>query len=489
MPKHPPDHRPGRIRPKKTQTKPASKGRKKQAPSSEPSINLHTHPDAAGIDIGSEESTAALPPGRAEVTVRTFSMFTSGIEELRDWLLEHRITTVAIESTGNYWITLYDMLSLAGIDVCLVNARHVKGVPGKKTDVQDAQWLQQLHAAGLLNKSFRPSAHIVPLRYLMRHRAELVGDASKQLQLMIKVLVEMNLKLHHVFSDIDGTSAQAIIDAILAGERDPEKLLGLRDPRCKSPIDDIREALRGNYSDSHLLVLKQSQQAWRRIQADIQEIDAEITQLAKKAIPTPASAETTQRLPPPLKPSQHRLTKNTPQTAPFALGWEYYRVDLSSIDGISGGVISTLMSELGPREDLLKSFPTAARFCSWLKLCPDNRISGGRVLKAKTRSGKNRVAKALQLAAFGLNRSQSELGKMLHRLKGRLGKAEAITAVAHKLARIVHGMIQTGRSYDEKEAFRPRPQDEARLRRRIEQQAAKLGLTLVPTQAPAPNVA
>jgi transposase len=185
---------------------------------SEAGINTMTHPDAAGIDVGAQEFVVAVPLGRGgEASVRTFTTFTSGVEAVRDWLRESGIKTAAMESTGNYWITLYDTLVQAGIEVYLVNARHVKGVPGKKTDVCDAQWLQQLHAAGLLKKSFRPEQDIVPLRFLMRHRSELVGDAAKQLQLMQKSLTEMNLKIHHVFSDIDGVSAQAIIDAILQG--------------------------------------------------------------------------------------------------------------------------------------------------------------------------------------------------------------------------------------------------------------------------------
>ena len=201
----------------------------------------------------------AVPPERCEESVRTCASFTSGVLALRDWLLERGIKTAAMESTGNYWITLYDVLTAAGVEVYLVNARHVKGVPGKKTDVCDAQWLRQLHAAGLLRKSFRPALGIVPLRFLMRHRAEMVGDAAKRLNLMQKSLTEMNLKLQHVFSDIDGVSAQAIIDAILAGERDAEKLAALRDKRCRSSAEDIIEALRGDYREEYLFVLGQSQ--------------------------------------------------------------------------------------------------------------------------------------------------------------------------------------------------------------------------------------
>jgi transposase len=231
--------------------------------SSIPAINRQHHPDAAGIDVGAEEFVAALPPGRSEQTVRTFATYTSGVEALRDWLLEHRIKTAALESTGNYWIMLYDKLTEAGIEVYLVNARHVKGVPGKKTDVCDSQWLQQLHAAGLLRKSFRPALEIVPLRYLMRHRSEMVEHAATQLHLMQKVLTEMNLKLHHVFSDIDGVSAQAIISAILAGERDAHALAKLRDRRCKSPLADILEALKGDCRPEYLFVLRQAWEAWQ----------------------------------------------------------------------------------------------------------------------------------------------------------------------------------------------------------------------------------
>ena len=251
-------------RPRKTTAKPSQ------------AINTQTHPDAAGIDVGAEEFVVAVPIGRCDEPVRTYTTFTSGVHALRDWLLEYGITTAAMESTGNYWITLYDALTEAGIDVYLVNARHVKGVPGKKTDVCDAQWLQQLHAAGLLRKSFRPALEIVPLRFLMRHRSEMVGDSAKQLQLMQKSLTEMNLKLQHVFSDIDGFSAQAIIDAILAGERDPAILAALRDKRCRSSAEDIIEALRGDYREEYLFVLRQSQQTYRQLREAIARCDEKL---------------------------------------------------------------------------------------------------------------------------------------------------------------------------------------------------------------------
>ncbi len=456
-------------------TKPQNKKRR-ATPSAEPKalINPTLRADAAGIDIGSAEFVVALPPGRCERWVRTFESFTSGVIALRDWLVANGIKTVAMESTSNYWITLYDTLCAADIDVFLVNARHVKGVPGRKTDACDAQWLQQLHAAGLVKKSFRPAQDIVPIRFLMRHRAELVGDAAKQLHLMQKTLTELNLKIHHVFSDTDGVSAQAIIDAILAGERDAARLAALRDCRCRSSVEKIIEALNGSYRDEYLFVLKQSQQAWRAIQKAILECDKKLGELI-------AQVESPVSNPIPSAPKkQHKLGKNAAQFSGgvFAAGWKFYGVDLSSCPGVSAGLISTLMSEVGTRDHLLSSFRSSAAFASWLGLNPDNRITGGKVLSAKTRKVKCRLAGAFRLAAFGLQHSESEMGHLLRRMKARLGKAEGITATAHKLARVMYGMIQAQQSYDEKAAFKTNPQATQRRLKALQKQAAALGLTL-----------
>lgn len=458
------------------------KGRRKRRGQNQiamPSLNPRHHPDAAGIDVGAEEFVAALPPDRCEQTVRTFPSYTRGVEALRDWLLEHGIKTVAMESTGNYWITLYDKLTEAGIEVCLVNARHIKGVPGKKTDVCDAQWLQQLHAAGLLRKSFRPALEIVPLRYLMRHRGEMVEQAATQLHLMQKALTEMNLKLQHVFSDLDGMSAQAIIGAILAGQRDAHALAKLRDPRCQSPLQDILEALNGDYRPEYLFVLRQAWEAWQRQQEAIVACDQELAALAAKV-------ECRVEGPLPVAPKrQRKLGKNSPQMGIYEVGWRFYGVDLSGIPGVSAGVIASLISEVGTRDQLLEAFRSAEAFASWLGLCPDNRVSGGKVLKAKTRQVPSRLAKALRLAAFGLQRSETPMGRLLRRFKGKLGKAEGITAMAHKLARVIYGVIKGQRAYDEKEAFKISPQKLERRRRRLEQEAAALGLALteLPTAA------
>jgi transposase len=439
-----------------------------------PILNPQTHPDAAGIDIGSMELVAALPPERSPQPVRTFSAFTSGVHALRDWLLEHNIKTVAIESTGNYWITVYDALQEAGLEVWLVNARAVKGVPGKKTDVCDAQWLQQLHAAGLLKKSHRPEKEIVPLRYVMRHRTDLVGQAGQQVQLMQKVLTEMNLKIHHVFSDVDGVSAQAIITAILAGERDPQKLAALRDKRCRSSQQDILEALRGDFRPAYLFVLRQLQHRWQQLQASLLECDAQLsTLLAAVEIQAPG--------PMPKAPwSQRRTHKNMPVAVPiYEEAWRFYGVDLSVVPGIGGGLLSTLMTEVGTGPQMKAHFRDAHAFCSWLAVCPENRITGGRVLKAKTRKVSHRLADAFRLAAQSLSRANDLMGDYCRRMKGRLGKAEGIVAVAHKLARIVYAMITTGQAYNEKEAFKVTPTLLAKRLKNLHKQAAALGLQLV----------
>lgn len=469
------------MKPPKTPSARKPKGRRKKAAAvanAPAAINPRHHPDAVGIDVGAEEFVAALPPDRCKQTVRTFPTYTSGVAALRDWLLEHGIKTAALESTGNYWIMLYDKLTEAGIDVYLVNARHVKGVPGKKTDVCDAQWLQQLHAAGLLRKSFRPALEIVPLRYLMRHRSEMIEHAATQLHLMQKVLTEMNLKLHHVFSDIDGASAQAIIAAILAGERDAQVLAKLRDRRCRSPLADILEALKGDYRPEYLFVLRQAWEAWQHTQKAIAACDAQLSALALKVA---GQIKTT--LPAASNKQQHKLAKNSPDMGIYQTGWRFYGVDLSDIPGVSAGLISSLVSEVGTREQMLGAFRSAGAFASWLGLCPDNRVSGGKVLKARTRKVPSRLARALRLAAFGLQRSDDPMGQMLRRFKGKLGKAEGTTATAHKLVRVIYGVIKSQRSYDAKEAFKLSPQKLERRRRRLQEEAAKLGFAL--TQLPA----
>jgi transposase len=435
------------------------------------------NPDAAGIDVGAQELVAAIPRGRdAEgKDVRTFSSFTEGLQALRDWLLVNKINTVAMESTGNYWLCACAILEDAGIEVCLVNARHVKGVPGKKTDVCDAAWLQQLHAAGLLRASFRPRKEILPLRYLMRHRSDLITQAAQQVQLMQKVMAEMNLHIHHVFSDVDGVSAQAIITAILNGERDPAALARLRDHRSRAPLAKIKAALVGDYREEYLFVLRQCQARWQEISAATVEADEEIARrtaaiASESAAPLPEAPAT-----------QRRIQKNMPSAMPvYAEAHRILGVDLSAIPGVSGGVLCMLMSELGGAAHIREKFRSAHAFASWMGLCPDNRISGGRVLKAKTRKVANRVANILRMAAQAVSRADGKLGDYVRRFKGRLGKAEGIVAGAHKLARIIWATIVSGQPYDEAKAFQITPASAARRLKHLQNQAQALNMKLVP---------
>jgi transposase len=451
--------------------------RRKLAAAQSP-LDIRHHPDAAGIDVGAEELVGAVPPGRGDAPcVRTFSAFTAGLHALRDWLLACKIKTVALESTGNYWLCATALLEDAGIEVCLVNARHVKGVPGKKTDVCDAAWLQQLHAAGLLRGSFRPQKEILPLRYLLRHRGDLVAQAGQQVQLMQKVMTEMNLHIHHVFSDVDGVSAQAIITAILGGERDADRLAALRDRRCRAPLDKVKAALVGDYRPEYLFVLGQVQARWQQLGESIAQCDQEIARR------TAAIAGVTEAPLPAAPAAQRRVQKNMIAALPvYAEAHRLLGVDLSAVPGISGGVLCVLLSELGTATHIKAKFRSAEAFASWLGLCPDNRISGGRILKAGTRKVTSRIANSLRLAANALSREQGRMGEFVRRFKGRLGKAEGIVAGAHKLARIIWAMIVSGQPYAEAKAFAITAASTARRLKHLQNQAKALNLTLVPSQ-------
>ena len=451
--------------------------RKKLAAAHTP-LDLTHHAHAAGIDVGAEELVAAVPHGRGDAPhVRTFSAFTAGLHALRDWLVKCGIQTVALESTGNYWLCITALLEDAGLEVCLVNARHVKGVPGKKTDVCDAAWLQQLHAAGLLRGSFRPQKEILPLRYLLRHRGDLIAQAGQQVQLMQKVLTEMNLHIHHVFSDVDGVSAQAIITALLAGERDADKLTALRDRRCRAPLDKIKAALVGDYRGEYLFVLGQVQARWQQLGESIQQCDTEI------ALRTAAIAGVTDAPLPKAPAGQRRVQKNMTTAMPvYEEAHRLLGVDRSSVPGVSGGVLCVLLSELGTATHIRAKFRSAEAFASWLGLCPDNRISGGRILKAGTRKVTNRIANILRMAANALSRAPGRMGEFVRRFKGRLGKAEGIVAGAHKLARIIWALIVSGQPYDETKAFETTPASTARRLKNLQNQAKALNMTLVPAQ-------
>lgn len=432
-------------------------------------------PNAGGIDIGATSIYVAVPPDRATQTVRKFATFTEDLHALADWLAECGVKTVAMESTGVYWIPLFQILEDRGIEVCLVNARHVKNVPGRKTDVQDCQWLQFLHAVGLLRASFRPPKEICAVRAVRRHRDNLVCFASQHVQHIQKSLTQMNLQLHNVISDVTGVTGQAILDAILAGERNPKTLVKLKDNRIKASDKTIEKSLVGDYRAEHLFTLRQSLDGWRFLQTQIQQCDAQIQQqlasFASKADPAikPLPAQSG----PKRKPRGNALR--------FDARAELYRicgVDLTAIPGLEAQLAHTIISEVGV--DLKSRFDTPEHFASWLGLCPDNRITGGKVLSAKTRKVVSHAATAFRIAAQSAGQSHTTLGDFHRRMRARLGPPKAITATAHKIARIVYGMLTTRTPYDETIRAKADRRTQEQLTKRLKSQAHKLGFHLVP---------
>ncbi len=426
------------------------------------------NPHAAGIDVGSEEHWVAVPAGRDEQPVRSFGSFTTDLYALADWLEQCSIETVAMESTGVYWIPLFQVLEARGFEVKLVNARHVKNVPGRKTDVLDCQWIQRLHSYGLLSASFRPEDQICVLRAYWRHRDNLVSYAAAHVQHMQKALIQMNLQLHQVVSDITGVTGMRIIRAILEGQRDALKLAQMKDHRIKSTVKRIAKALEGHYRVEHLFALRQAVELYDIYRHKIETCDRQIEQYLagfdSKIDPGQVVAE-------PCK-TKKRLKKNQPT---FDLRSHLYRitgVDFTAIDGFDVLVSHTMISEVGLDPS---KFPTEKHFCSWLCLCPDNRITGGRVKSSKTRKNANRAANALRLAAQSLARSPTALGAFYRRMRARHGAPIAITATAHKLARIFYHMWKHGVQYHDQGADQYEQKYKHRVLRNLRNKARALG--------------
>jgi transposase len=445
----------------------------KAKPSSPQLPTLHLH--AAGIDLGAREIYVAVPPHSGVRHVRSFATFTEDLHALRDWLQECGVTTVAMESTGVYWIPLFQILEAAGLEVCLVNARHCKNLPGRKTDVQDCQWLQHLHSVGLLRGSFRPADQVCAVRAILRHRDALVRGASRCVSHLHKALTQMNVQLQHVISDLTGVTGQAILNAILGGERDPQRLAALKDHRIKASRDVIAKSLRGDWRPEHLFTLKQTHTLWLQHQTLITECEAEIATLLQ-AFDARAGVPATPL--PPARTSHKKAQRHEPR---FAAREECYRVlgvDLTAVPGFQTPTVLVLLCELGP--EFAEKFPTAKHFGSWLGLCPDNRITGGKIYSVRTRDVKSRVAEALRLAAQSLWRAQNYFGDLYRRWKARLGSPKAITAMAHKLARVLWHLLKF------KEPFRPEvfAQAEEKMKRqklaRLQNLAASLKYQLSP---------
>jgi transposase len=440
------------------------------------------NPYAAGIDIGATAIYGAVPAGQDPEPVRCFGTFTQDLLALAHWLRQCGIGTVAMEATGVYWIPLFQILEEQGLEVCLVNARHVKNVPGRKSDVADCQWLQHLHSVGLLRGSFHPPQAVRAVRAVLRHRDSLVKMAASHVQHMQKALTQMNLQLHHVISDLTGQTGLAILDAILAGERDPEVLAQLRHPGSKASQETIVRSLQGDWRPEHLFTLRQALDAYRYYQHLLAECDGEMERqlggFESRLEPDPAANP----------PRKRTIRGNQPRFVSLDLATELHRilgVDLTRVPGLDTLTIYTLFSEVG--QDLSR-FPSANHFVSWLGLSPDNRVSGGKVLLVRTRTLKSRAAGALRLAAYTLSRSHSALGDYYRRMRARLGASKGITAAAHKLARIIYHLLTTGQEYDESIFAQNEECYRQHRTRRLEREAAALGYCLVPREPVVPPV-
>jgi transposase len=437
------------------------------------------NPDAAGIDVGARVHYVAVPEDRAQPSIRSFGAYTAQLDELVQWLKSCGITTVAMESTGVYWIALFQKLEEAGFEVLLVDARRARHVPGRKSDVQDCRWLQQLHSYGLLAPAFRPEDAICRLRTLQRHRKSLVECAAMWLQHLQKALTEMNLHLHHVLTDLSGQSGLAILDAILAGERNPRILAGLADRRVKQSQDQIEAALTGDYRAESLFVVDQALQTYRQLQQQIAQCDVAIEKhlatmgngvgpkQASRPVPPEAAAA---------KPSKRRK----PQTAlEVSLAGQLKRilgVDLTAIPGLNVLAVLILLSEIGTN---MAKWRHEKAFASWLGLSPNHKVSGERVLSSRTRKVNNRAATTLRLAAMLLGKTDTPLGAFYRRKRAQLGAPKAITATARKLACLIYRLIKTGQGYQEVDVRAYELKYKDQIVRSLRKRAAGFGFELV----------
>jgi len=426
---------------------------------------------AAGIDIGSQSHYVSVPAELDSEPVREFPCFTGDLNRMADWLVKVGIKTVAMESTGVYWIPAFEILEERGLEVLLVNARHVKNVPGRKSDVQDCQWLQQLHTYGLLRGAFRPDEEVVALRTYMRQREMLVHRAADHIRHMQKALRLMNLLLDNVVSDINGATGMQIIRAILSGERDPLALAKFRDGRCKKSEKVIASSLVGHYRDEHLFSLKQAVELYDTYQQQIDSCDAAIEAQLERM----GSGNDRGDIP----PTKKKKTKSSPN---FDVRGDIYRmtgVDLTQIDGLNEVSVLKIISETGID---VSPWPTVKHFSSWLGISPGNKITGGKILSSKTKPSANRAAEAFRVAAFGMFNSKSALGAYCRRQRARLGAPKAITATAHKIARTFYSMLKNGSEYVDQGQDYYEQQYRDRITRNLKKRAADMGFDLVPKE-------
>ena len=443
------------------------KPKKVRLTSSLPTIHI----DAAAVDIGSEEHWVAVPADRDPRPVRRFTAFTDDLIALADWLKKCRIDTVAMEATGVYWIPLYDVLETRGFDVQLVNSKHVRNVTGRKSDILDCQWLQQLHTFGLLSGAFRPDQDVLVLRSYVRHRKMLIEYASAHVQHIQKALIQMNLLLHNVVSDVAGVTGMAILRDILNGERDPHVLAAHRDYRCKASMETIARSLRGSWREEHLFALRHAIELYDTYLKKVHECDTVIAQqldrISKKANRTDIPPERV----------RYNPDRNAPRTNFREPLFEIAGVDLSQIPGVQPYTILMFLAETGTD---MSPWPNSKRFTSWLGLCPGTKISGGKRLDGRTRPRKSRAASILLLAASTLRSSNSALGAFFRRKAAQFGVPKAVTATAHKLARIIYSLLATGRPYSELGADAYERLFQHKTLKRLHRKAELLGYQLVP---------
>ena len=428
-------------------------------------VNLN----AAGIDVGADTHWVAVPADREENPVRSFGVFTSDLIALCNWLKGCQIETVAMESTGVYWIPLFQMLERNGFKVYLVNASHAKNVPGRKTDVKDCQWLQELHTFGMLRSSFRPEAQMCVVRSYLRLRDTLSKDSNSLIQRMQKALTEMNIQIHRVISDITGVTGMSILRAIVAGERDCVKLAQMRHPQIKSSAQEIAKALEGDYRQEHLFALQTALELYDDYQFKIMECDRRVQEAlaafeTKVSVPTPdlsqlRSADKRQQA-----LQRHRLEQMT-------------GADLTKLPGLDVLAVERILSEIGLE---MSRWPSEKHFCAWLNVAPNNRISGGKILSSKPRKNANRAAAALRLAAQSAMQSKTAIGAFIRRIKSRLGAPTAINAGAHKLARLIYRMLRFGKAYVEIGQPAYEKLFKERTLRNLQRKARELGFDVTP---------
>ena len=431
------------------------------------------NPDAAGIDIGSAAHYVAVPVDRDDEPVREFASFTADLNALADWLERCDIKIVAMESTGVYWIPLYELLQRRGFEVLLVNARHVKNVSGRKSDVLDCQWLQQLLSFGLLRGAFRPDDKVCELRSITRQRAMLLKSQGRHVQHMQKALTQMNIQLANVISDVAGVTGQKIVREIVAGERDAQVLAAYRDVRIKASEDDIAKSLLGNWRAEHLFALKQALAGFDFCVTQLAECDTEAERVLRELHAHEGM---------PAKGKRRSRSRNAPKFDVREHLFKVCGVDLTRIDGIDVSTALVVLSEIGVD---MSRFPTVKHFTSWLGLCPGTRISGGKILGSRSKRTANRATQALKLAAAALRSSKSALGAYFRRMCARMDKAKAVTAAAHKLARLIYVMLTKGEEYTDQgqQYYEERYRD--RVVRQLAKRARELGMDLVTSAQPA----